>query len=153
VSEPPENLFRFSAQWAVHAEDKGLRIWIDMGIDNEPLQSWLISWSRVSEFADWLRAQKPERCKPFSSRLTAACLAPHRKLKVIPKIAALLGVTQMGVAHWCRAHSLPTEDQARRIAAFLGWDERDTLADLGDELAERARRARWGRRREEAKPA
>jgi hypothetical protein len=156
VSEPPENLFRFSAQWAVHAEDKGLRIWLLMG-DSEPVKSALISWCRAAEYDDWLRKMRSELRVPFRLRLRAACEAPglrHERPSLIGRLAARLGVTYMGVYHWTRQHSFPLPEQVRIIADELGWDPDMAVLDLQDEIkaweAEHRsgqRGTRWGRHR------
>jgi len=53
--DPNDNLFRFTGMGGAR-EDKGLRIWWIWARATSRCIT-VISWSRVNEFADWLRAQ------------------------------------------------------------------------------------------------
>lgn len=77
----------------------------------------------------------------FSQRLDECC-RPGVHAGIAARLARDIGVSDMCICHWRRKHSLPTEDQARRIAELLGWDPEEALLDLRYELGLRAAASR-----------
>lgn len=102
--------------------------------------------SERRRLAGWLGFKVTYQPQVFSSRLDVFCGPKNRHYGIAAKLAKTLGVSDMCIRHWRAGHSLPSEDQARRIAEALGWDVAEALADLRYERGERAIRREEARR-------
>lgn len=141
------DLFRFNSQIAVQAQGQGVRFFLDVG--SGPIGSYLISRDQIAAFIRWCRSHSSGKPAPhaFSQRLDGECGRSGQRRGVARRVSQSLGVSDMCIYHWRRAHALPSAAQAKQIAEHFGWNVEEALVDLAEEEAER--RIKTRRRKED----
>lgn len=139
-------VYRFNSQVAAMKCGDKFKFLLDIG--EAPPTSYEIPAERIAGFLLWagLNEDWSRHLDIFSNKLKAACCSPGHHLGVQAGLAKALGVTIMGISHWCEGHSTPTRSQAEKIAEILGWDKDQVMSLYDAQILARTMRRHQGRK-------